>query len=44
MAENVKGSKKFKISKIACGGTHTLALTDSGDILSWGYGSYVCIS
>jgi alpha-tubulin suppressor-like RCC1 family protein len=43
MSEAVKGTKRFKIFKIACGGTHTLALTESGDILSWGYGNYVRI-
>jgi alpha-tubulin suppressor-like RCC1 family protein len=25
--------------KIACGSTHTLALTGTGDVLSWGYGT-----
>ena len=34
-------SKKLRISKIACGGTHSLAITNTGDILSWGYGNYV---
>jgi alpha-tubulin suppressor-like RCC1 family protein len=34
-------SKKVKLLKIACGGTHSLALTNSGDILSWGYGKLV---
>lgn len=34
-------AKKVKITKLACGGTHSLALTNSGDILSWGFGKQV---
>ncbi len=32
-------SIKSKIVKVACGGTHTIALTSTGDLLSWGYGN-----
>jgi alpha-tubulin suppressor-like RCC1 family protein len=38
---NSKISKKFKISKISCGGKFSIALTNTGDILSWGYGDDV---
>jgi len=34
-------SKKMKVKKIACGGTHSLAITNTGDMLSWGFGNQV---
>ncbi|KAK6588712.1 RCC1 domain containing [Cryptosporidium xiaoi] len=32
-----------KISRIACGANHTLALSDSGHVYSWGIGQYGCL-
>eukprot|EP00128_Syssomonas_multiformis_P002694 Colp12_sorted_trinity150504_noHs@9274 len=31
--------KEHKIVKLACGTDHTLALTESGEVFSWGYGA-----
>lgn len=39
LSQDFEISNKSKVIKIACGGTHTLALTSTGDILSWGYGN-----
>lgn len=38
--QTINNKSAFLIKKIACGGTHTLALTNSGAVLSWGTGSY----
>lgn len=35
---NVEVSVKSQIKKIACGGSHTIMLTSSGDMFVWGYG------
>ncbi|XP_064394072.1 RCC1 and BTB domain-containing protein 1-like [Halichondria panicea] len=29
-----------KVTKVACGGHHTLALTQGGDVYAWGYNNY----
>ena len=37
LVEQLQGCK---IVDISCGGSHTLAVTDSGDVYSWGEGRY----
>ncbi len=39
MQQNYKISQKLKITKLACGATHSLGLTSSGDVLTWGFGA-----
>ncbi|EPS64187.1 hypothetical protein M569_10592, partial [Genlisea aurea] len=36
--EPVPSLRDVRIVQIACGGYHSLALTDKGEVLSWGYG------
>ena len=39
-SSNAEISLKCKLRKIACGGTHTLAITNTWDVLSWGFGTF----
>ena len=34
----VSGLSKYRISQVACGWQHSMALTDEGQVFSWGYG------
>jgi len=36
-------SSSNKITSVACGGSHTLALTSSGELYSWGYGDMLAL-
>ncbi|OVA01062.1 Regulator of chromosome condensation [Macleaya cordata] len=36
----VPSIQDVRISQIACGGYHSLALTDEGKVLSWGHGGH----
>lgn len=38
MTVNMNLNDKGKIRRIACGGSHSLALTATEDVFSWGYG------
>lgn len=38
--EMVMSLKNKFITKFSCGGYHTMALTDTGDLYSWGSGIY----
>ena len=42
----IEGLKKFKIVQIQAGGYHGMALTNDGQVLSWGFNDYgqVCFS
>jgi alpha-tubulin suppressor-like RCC1 family protein len=35
---SISNTQKGKVKVIACGGSHTLALTTTDDVFSWGYG------
>ena len=38
METPVKVDIKGKVTQLACGERHTLALTENGDVWAWGYG------
>lgn len=38
-----KIADKEKVVEVACGGSHTLALTKGGDLYSWGYGDMMAL-
>jgi alpha-tubulin suppressor-like RCC1 family protein len=35
-----KGIDRFKVIEIAAGEDHSLALTEAGEVFSWGHGLY----
>ncbi|KAJ1290816.1 hypothetical protein BS78_02G272100 [Paspalum vaginatum] len=38
--QHIPSLKNIRVIQVACGGYHSLALTDDGEILSWGHGGH----
>lgn len=43
LAEQIEALAGVDVAAVSCGSRHTMALTASGAVLSWGWGSVRCL-